>query len=174
MQIPLTSLSFADWLVYADYCAEYRKPKDEQYARRVGKALQKMHLSGTEHKCALAFMAVTPEGTSWQIYKQLHPSCKPVREPDFTKVYLDPLNHHLYLGGVWGRFAHSEWRWLTPNESRTLLVRYGLELRGFRECDVPKWSPADIHHPERHRRLIAKFWRVLVRRSSGIPNSILG
>lgn len=167
MQIPLTSLSFADWLVYADYCGEYRKPKDEQYARRIGTALQKMHLSGTDPKCALAFKGWQYDsGYLWHFYEKVSFSVRPLTRDDkripSSDVYCRVTGHNRIF------FPVGEWRWMTPKEAKVELRQQGLHPMR------PKlWGPADIDEPERHRRLIAKFWRVLVRRSTGIPNSIL-
>lgn len=169
MQIPLTSLSFADWLVYADYCGEYRKPKDEQYARRIGTALQKMHLSGTEPKCALGFVGMSwgMEATYLAFYENIETnwytkSYQLGRVYPSAHVYCRVTGHNIRM------YPAGEWRWVTPQEVKKLCKNQG--ITPYRPH---LWGPADIDEPERHRRLIAKFWRVLVRRSTGIPNSIL-
>lgn len=52
MQPPLTSLSWIDWLVWADFCNEYR-PKGEAFARKVAKSLRKMEAVGCDPKMYL-------------------------------------------------------------------------------------------------------------------------
>lgn len=55
MQPPLTSLSWIDWAVWADFAADYR-PKAEPFARKVVRSLRKMEAVGCEPKMCLIFL----------------------------------------------------------------------------------------------------------------------
>ena len=172
MQIPLTSLDWIEWGVFADWASEFR-PKAEGFSRRVSHALRKMYLAGVDPKCALAFRGVYGRDR-WLLYSRLHPSCRPVSDPDPTKVYVRHFNWQLTFNDPFGMMCVGEWRWVTPNEEKRLRVTQPSVAGYFSSDVVPKLCPANLHEPERHVRLCMKFYKVVIRRATGIPESVIG
>jgi hypothetical protein len=167
MDMPLTSLSWLDWLVFADWCADNDKPKRERYARRIGTALKKLALNGTGVRCAVAFRECFYGGvhvvTGWPVGGQYltHPEAEKIGY--FRCIYWTNRSPSTGPNTVW---RHKEMWWLTPREAKVVV--------GEERYSKIKWmSPADVYEPEKHHRFIAKFWAVTVRRASGIPNEVL-
>lgn len=169
MKIPLLSLDPIDWLVYADWCADSDRTKAEGFARRVGKALRKMHIAGVEPKCALAFIGREYGANEYgeRFYERVRANewglkCKEGKVQPLSIMFCEATGYRL------GFFPVGEWRWMTPIEAKRVCREQGIHPL------KPKlWCPADIDQPERHRRLITKFWRVVVRRATGIPDEVL-
>lgn len=195
MEPPLTSLEYAAWLIYADWIAEQerrnnhkKRDKTEKWARRIGRALQKMYVAGVDPKCALAF------NYGRHMTDNLHVVCGQYRlsrpapvtmsgyamgrwaEGKEEDVFIHPTRRMMPIRTLFRSapgdciFMESELFWLTPRELKRQCS--GRQLLDFSRLRL--YEPMDIFQPHLHRRLLMKFWRVVVRRASGIPASVLG
>jgi hypothetical protein len=157
-------LDFADWLVYADFVAESerrnntkKKAKDEAYARAIGKALRKMYVAGVNPKCAMVGRIINENYAGWWMIEK------------WSEIDTMPPALSICKGVGLERtfFTHRPVRWAMPNEVRWLRKNTTI-------YDPPLYGPADIREPHLHLRLLRKYWRTVLIRATGIPDSVLG
>lgn len=164
MKIPITSLDFADWLVYADFVAESerrnnakKKAKDEAYARAIGKALRKMYVAGVDPKCVMVGYLILSNYDGWWMIEKWD-----------SKEGLPPTLGVCRGVGLVSPFLNQRpVRWAMPNEVRRL-------RKNTTTYPPPLYGPADIREPHLHLRLLRKYWRTVLIRATGIPDSVLG
>lgn len=191
MDIPLTSLSWMEWLVTADWLTDHEQVKKAAYARRVGNALKKLTLAGVDVRCAVAFKdyrgcrvrthvvvgwsnVVILNGERYVYVKDLQNKFGSFR-CRYEKLYVQRWYHGMpvvsYMTSVpcgvpivdnQERPVRGEMWWITPKKARW--------LAGEHRDKIKYLSPADLHEPDKHVRFIRKFWRLVVIRASGVPD----
>lgn len=149
MQPPLTSLSWIDWAVWADFAADYR-PKAEPFARKVVRSLRKMEAVGCDPRMILRVDVPLVVGGYYSPKQKWERGYMPFRTGWYfvpsPKVYPDTV--------VLSRWVY----WATD---RRLNFNWVLG------------SPADLPKPLQDSRLAWKFWKCVNRRALGIRDSVL-
>lgn len=147
MQPPLTDLSWVTWLVWADWCADYR-PKGEAFARKVAKSLRKMEAVGCDPKMGL----YCTRRSGWRLADSCYGFIELVYGEDENGYYRTAPAAR----GAWecpAKLSGAFWLW------------YGVDRLNYSPADLPKhWQQT---------RLAWKFWKCVNRRALGIKDSVL-
>jgi hypothetical protein len=160
MQKPITSLCHVDWLVYSDWATEQEDYRNERWARRIGQALQKMWLAGVDPR---AVLTCTRQVNGVPFYPVIRDKVLP------TNHWVSGYHNQVLAGYPIGVFPQiwttGNWYWTNPNKLKKLIqasASIGTPLKVI--------GPDQFMYPELNRRLIQKFWRLVVIRATGIPN----
>lgn len=157
MNAPLTSLDPVDWLVWSDWCGDHDRVKAEKFARKTAIALQKMLAVGCDPSMRLAVRCRTIPDFDGVAF-----CCKKDDVAGFIKeVWAKNWKH---ASGVEYRPMRGWFIWMTDRMT-------GRKHFDCRCCD--RLLPADLAPFWKDERVYWKFFRMLQRRATGIPNSVL-
>lgn len=148
MNIPLTSLCPIDWAVYADFCAENERWKAEVFSRKVSKSLRKFYASGTDPRAVL-YSGSRP-AKQWSGYGPTYRYIDPTTLIDWGGTYRE--------GGKSLSAYLTTCFWTNPK---------------FASAGTPLCSVKDLPERWQTTRLAFKFFKLLNRRATGIPDRVL-
>lgn len=152
---PLTSLSWIDWAIFSDFCADYR-PKAEPFARKVVRSLMKMEAVGCDPRMRIGVWLVGRQLSDLHIVVSMGWGFETKAKINFDRLTTDTD------GRLW-RGKYSSVRWFTGSKSSQLGCG----------SEVPYYSPADLPVHWQQTRLAWKFWKCVNRRALGIRDDVL-
>lgn len=165
MQAPLTSLDPVDWLVFADWSAEYNRAKAERFARKCAKSLLKMLANGTDPRATLyagrrigrrevASVPVSANG-----FVRTSSGRWEWRDRSFSK-YVIPVDRAYFYPLVYLQDCY----WIPTPKA----IWDGQANHRVTAPDAMRNTPADLPVEWQQTRLAFKFWKLLNRRAMGI------